>query len=103
MIENPYLPANTPCDLLPVRKRTLIGDLLPPVITCLAFAFILYGLELVTNIRAPLAYSFPSFYPLRGMFYFDPLFGFCLQLMIYGIAIGTARHFDRFNSVLRSS
>ncbi len=35
-------------------------------------------------------------YPLRGIIYFDPLFGFCLQCLIYGIAVGFAKHFGRY-------
>ena len=66
------------------------------MVSGLAVAFILYGLELLANIGLPLVYSFPSFYPLRGIVYFDPLLGFCLQFMFYGIAIGFAKHFGRF-------
>lgn len=95
MLENPYRPASANCDSPRVR-RTLVRDLLPSLLTGLAVAFILYGLEILTNIGIPLVYSFPFFYPLREITYFDPLIGLCLQCMLYGIAVGIAKHFGRF-------
>ena len=95
MNENPYLPANTENDFSTLGK-TLLRDLLPAVLTGLAVAFILYGLESLTGIVFPLVYSFPYFYPLRAIIHFDPLFGFCLQCLIYGIAVGFAKYFGRF-------
>ena len=89
------MPANATSGFAPFRK-TLLRDLLPPVVTGLAVAFILYGLEVLTSIGIPLVYSFPSFYPLRGITYFDPLFGFCLQCLTYGVAVGFANYFGRF-------
>lgn len=95
MNENPYLPANTENNSSPFGK-TLLRDVLPAALTGLTVAFILYGLETLTGIVFPFVYSFPYFYPLRGIIYFDPLFGFCLQCLIYGIAVGFAKHFGRF-------
>ena len=95
MLENPYLPANANCDSPQVGK-TLVRDLLPSLLAGLAIAFILYGLEILTHIGIPFVYSFPSFYTLRGITYFDPLIGFCLQCMLYGVAVGIAKHFGRF-------
>jgi hypothetical protein len=95
MNENPYLPTNTENDYSPFGK-TLLHDLVPAVLTGLAIAFILFGLETLTGIGFPLVYSFPYFYPLRGIIYFDPFLGFCLQCLIYGIAVGFAKHFGFF-------
>lgn len=94
MNENPYLPANTENDFSQYGK-TLLRDLLPAAPTGVAVAFTLYGLETLTGIGFPLVYSFPYFYPLRGIIYFDPLLGFCLQCLLYGIAVGFAKHFGR--------
>jgi hypothetical protein len=95
MNEHPYLPTNTENDYSPFGK-TLLRDLLPAVLTGLAIAFILFGLETLTGIGFPLAFLFPCFYPLRGIIYFEPLLGFCLQCLIYGIAVGFAKHLGCF-------
>ena len=95
MNQNPYLSVNGTSDYSLSRKM-LARDVLPASFTGCAVAFILYGLETLTGIGIPFVYSFPSFYPLRGITYFDSLLGFCLQCLIYGIAIGFAKHFGRF-------
>ncbi|MEM1228211.1 MAG: hypothetical protein AAGJ40_21180 [Planctomycetota bacterium] len=94
MMKNPYLPATASGESV-VFRTTLLRALLLAMIASLAIALLVYGFEALTGIGIPLVYSFPSFYPLRSITYFDPLFGFCLQCLVYGIAVGLANHMGR--------
>lgn len=49
------------------------------------------------GVGLPLKYSFPLFYPIRDNIYFNPLFGFCVQCMLYALVIGWSKHFGRLN------